>query len=94
MSEATEETTTGTEPSADTLRPLLRRLRQGAPLVGWVFAMGVALPAYQNGDLLDAALRGGAVWALSILVWTVGVTICERVLAPEAEDASEETPSA
>lgn len=94
MSQVTEETNVGTESSADALPSLLARLRLAAPVVGWVFGMGVGLMSYQNGDLLDAALRGGAVWALSIMVWTVGLTICERLLAPEAKNASEEAPKA
>ena len=94
MSEAGEAKGAETETGAEALGSLLRRLRRAAPLVGWLFGVGVGLPAYQRGDLLDAALRGGAVWALAVVVWTVGLTVCERLLVTEAEEASGSTPSA
>jgi hypothetical protein len=41
---------------------------EGAPPAGW------------SGDLLDAVLRGAAAWLGVLVIWTAGITACERCL--------------
>src|SRR5947209_4488836 len=66
-------------------------LKAAGPVIAWIAALACAWRAAgplwgsavteAPGDLLDAALRGGAAWLGVLVIWTAGVTACERCLA-------------
>jgi hypothetical protein len=60
-------------------RPL-QALRAIGPVAAWVAAVACGWKVFQQSDLLDAVLRGAAAWLGVMVLWLVGVTVCEQLI--------------
>jgi hypothetical protein len=64
-------------------RTVTDALKRVGPVVAW-FVGGLCGWRLSNRmDLLDAVLRGAAVWLAVLVLWTAGLGACQRVVGED-----------